>query len=83
MNKGLIRLTLVLGLAATLGACAGETAPTATPSAGGETPPASAPAPKEPTKTPPGAEKSPGAKESPAAKESAPSGAPSASPKKP
>ncbi|MFM9268531.1 serine protease [Tychonema sp. BBK16] len=77
MNKELIRLTLVLGLAATLGACAGETAPTATPSPAGDTssPAVSTPAPTETPKSSPGAEKSPtGGSASPAA---------SPSPKKP
>jgi hypothetical protein len=80
MNKGLIRLTLALGLAATLGACGGETAPSASPSpaGGGDTtpPPVSSPATKESPKSSPDAGKTPaGGSASPAS--------PAASPKKP
>jgi len=48
MNKGLIRLTLALGLAAALGACGGETPP---PTDGKTTPPTPAvtPSTKPPT----------------------------------
>ncbi|MEG4273561.1 MULTISPECIES: serine protease [unclassified Microcoleus] len=59
MNKGLIRLTLVVGLAAALGACGGDTTtPSSSPSPGGPgtttTPPAaSSPSPKAtPTTSP-------------------------------
>ncbi|MEG3919631.1 serine protease [Microcoleus sp. T3_A4] len=58
MNKGLIRLTLVVGLAAALGACGGETTSPTSPSPGGPgtttTPPAaSSPSPKAtPTTSP-------------------------------
>lgn len=62
MNKGLIRLTLALGLAATLGACGDSgSAPSPSPSgAGGSTtpPPVSSPATKESPKSSPS---SPGA----------------------
>ncbi len=57
MNKGLIRLTLVVGLAAALGACGGET--TTTPPGGTDTtttpPPVSSPVPVESPKATPGA----------------------------
>lgn len=56
MNKGLIRLTLVIGLAAALGACGGETTISPSPTPGADTtttpPPVSSPAPASPTATP-------------------------------
>ena len=78
MNKGLIRLTLVLGIAAALGACGGEGGSgggaSPTPAGGGTTPPpVSAPAPKESPKASPGADKPAGDK---------PAGAASPTPKK-
>ncbi|MBE9124331.1 serine protease [Tychonema sp. LEGE 07199] len=58
MNKGLIRLTLVVGLAAALGACGGESTTTPTPSGTDTTttpPPVTSPVPKESPKATPGA----------------------------
>ncbi|MEG4964340.1 MULTISPECIES: serine protease [unclassified Microcoleus] len=69
MNKGLIRLTLVVGLAAALGACGGDATSPTSPTPGGTTtttPPASSPAVKETPKATPGA----GATTSPAPKKS-------------
>ncbi|MFS8117482.1 MAG: serine protease [Microcoleus sp.] len=57
MNKGLIRLTLVVGLAVALGACGGDATSPTSPSPGGPgtttTPPVSSPSPKAtPTTSP-------------------------------
>ena len=50
MNKGLIRLTLVVGLAAALGACGGDAndavSPSPSPGAGTTNPPVSSPSPR-------------------------------------
>ncbi|MEG3835085.1 MULTISPECIES: serine protease [unclassified Microcoleus] len=64
MNKGLIRLTLVVGLAAALGACGGDTttpsSPSPSPGAGTTNPPVSSPSPKAtPTTSPAPAPKKP------------------------
>ncbi|MEG4421230.1 serine protease [Microcoleus sp. LAD1_D5] len=65
MNKGLIRLTLVVGLAAALGACGGPDAntPSSSPTPGGTTttPPVSSPSPKStpPTSPAPAPKKTP------------------------